>query len=181
MKGISFKVISILIFPIVIIVFTGCCLRFNTQTPNTRFNVGDVILTSCVNVSVEEFQWATGNWTSTGHAIVDTRNYAQGSGLDINANNVNLHPLDIYPVKKLSFKFGELGGNNNININGIFQNVSDLISLNGAVIGGVNIIVNATQQGYNWYGDMTLEGTITDFVLGGQELWVDDFCYIKAD
>lgn len=57
-----------------------------------------------------------------------------------------------------------------------FQNVANLVDLNGSSISGVQITVNANQQGNNWYGTMDLDGTINDFTIGGQELWLDDVC-----
>ena len=121
------------------------------QINGAAFNVGDVMTTSGVNIEVERFQYGNGNWNTSGKANIDNRNYAQGSGLDLNAENVNLHPRHGYAVKKIKFKFGELGGNNNISINGDFRNVPDLIGLNGQTIGGSQVTVNAVQQGNYCY------------------------------
>jgi len=164
-------------FAIVLVSFlSGCCLRYSDLTPGATYNVGDTINTSGTDIVVEQFQWSNGTWTSTGTAKVDTRNYAQGSGKDLNANNVNLNFQLDYPIDKITFKFGELGGNNNIRVNGDFQNLPNLVNLNGTMIGGVPVTINANQQGNNWYGEMILEGNINDFSIGGQELWLDDFC-----
>ena len=74
------------LFAIVLVAFlSGCCLRYSDLTPGATYNVGDMITTSGTNIMVEQFQWANGNWTSSGSAKVDTRNYAQGSGKDLNA------------------------------------------------------------------------------------------------
>ena len=155
---------------------SGCCLRFSDLTPEATYDVGDMITTSGTNIVVKQFQWTNGNWTSSGSAKVDTRNYAHGSGNDLNANNVNLHFQFDYPINKIAFKFGELGGNNNIKVNGDFENVQDLFSSNGTTIGGVQATVDAYRQGNNWYGKMILDGSISDFSIGGQELWLDDVC-----
>ena len=161
---------------IAIVILSGCCVKFSNLTAGNTYSVGDTITTSEADISVEQFQWPNGTWTTTGRAKVDDRNYAQGSGNDLNANNVNLSFQFDYPVDKISLKFGELGGNNNIKVNGTFQNVANLVDLNGNSIGGVQITVNANQQGNNWYGTMDLDGTINDFAIGGQELWLDDVC-----
>ena len=159
-----------------IIFLSGCCVKFSNLTSGDTYNVGDTITTSQVNIIVEQFQWPNGTWTTSGHATVDDRNYGQGSGNDLNANNVNLNFQFDYPVDKITLKFGELGGNNNIRVNGGFQNVPNLVDLNGNSINGVHITVNASQQGNNWYGTMELHGTINEFTIGGQELWLDDVC-----
>ena len=159
-----------------IIFLSGCCVKFSNLTPGDTYNVGDTITISQADIVVEQFQWSNGTWTTSGTAKVDDRNYGQGSGNDLNANNVNLNFQFDYPVDKITFKFGELGGNNNIRVNGTFQNVPNLVALNGNAISGVQITVNANQQGNNWYGTMELDGTINGFAIGGQELWLDDVC-----
>lgn len=163
------------------ILIPGCsnttCVNFSNQTQDTRFNVGDIITASGINIDVEEFQWGNGTWTSSGYAKISTQNYAPGSGYEINSNNANLHFQLAYPVEEITLNFGELGGNINIQINEIFQNIPDLIDINNMSIGGVNITVNAIQEGNNWYGTMLLQGVISNFSIGGQELWLDDICY----
>ena len=158
------------------IVLTGCCIKFNDLSNGTEYLVGDTITSSSKSVVVEQFQRSNGTWVSTGKARVDNRGFAQGSGLDLNARESNLNFKFDYPLTKMTIKFAELGGTNNIRINGDFRNVADLINLNGTAIGAVQVTVNATQQGVNWYGEIKLSGVINEFVLGGQELWVDDVC-----
>ena len=63
-----------------VMLISGCCLRFSDQASNAQFNVGDTITTSRTNIAHEQFQYGNGNWTSSGSAIVDTRQYSHGSG-----------------------------------------------------------------------------------------------------
>jgi hypothetical protein len=158
---------------------SGCCLRFSDLPAGARYKVGDVISTSGTKIVVEKFQRADNQWTDQGEAKVDTRSFAKGSGQDLNAGNVNLHFRFNYPLKRVSVRFGELGGNNNIQVNTVFKNVANLVDLNSSVIGGVRVTVNASQQGANWYGTLQLDGAISDFLIGGQELWLDDVCSKK--
>lgn len=164
---------------IMVFSFYGCCKRFSDLTPATRYKVGDVIKTSKSEIVVEKFQWNSGTWVTSGEAIVDTRTYSHGSGKDINIKNVNLNFKLNYPLSKITLKFGELGGNNNIKINNTFKNVPDLIELNGTTIDGVLINIDAAKQGNNWYGAMEFRGNLNSFSIGGQELWIDDLCYKK--
>lgn len=175
MKAVS----RIMLAALMIALVSGCCVKFEDAAPGTQYAVGQTLYTSGTNLSVEPFQWSNMNWTSGGHAKVDNKGYARGSGNDINANNVNLRFKFDYPLKKISLKFGELGGNNNMLVNGDFRNVGNLVTLNGATVGGVAITVNATQQGANWYGVIVLDGAIREFSIGGQELWLDDVCPTK--
>ena len=168
--------ITLMLSTLVVAAVSGCCVTFSDQTPQTEFNVGDVIVSSKTDIVVEKFQWTDGTWYSDGKAVVDTRNYSKGSGNDLNTRNVNVRFMFDYPVDGIKLKFGELGGHNNINVNDEFRNVQDLINLNNTTIGGVQVKVNAVQQGNNWYGKMALDGTISGFYIGGQELWLDDIC-----
>jgi hypothetical protein len=173
--------ITVITIIIVILFYSGCtnCYNFSDLVNGRSYNVGQTFTTSGVLLEVEQFQWGNSNWTSDGFVEVDDENYASGSGLDIQLNNVNVFFAFEYPVSEITFKFGEFGGNINIKVNGEFRNIDDLISLNGSTIGTVLINVNATQQRSNWYGNITLTGNINDFTLGGQELWIDDICYSK--
>ena len=111
--------------------------------------------------------------------MVDSTNHAQGTGLNMNARNANLNFQFNYPLSEVILKFAELGGNINLRVNNDFRNVNNLIDENGSTIGGVNVTVTAVQQGNNWYGEMSLNGAINDFAIGGQELWLDDVCKEK--
>lgn len=171
--------ITLLFVAVAAMLAFGCCLRFTDQTPNTTFHVGDTITTSGTKIVVEKFQWGNGNWTTSGSAKVDMRHYSGGAGNDLNTNNVNLRFLFSYPVEKISFKFGELGGNINIKVNNDFRNVPNLVNLNNTTIGSAQVTVNQIQQGSNQYGSMTIKGNINNFLIGGQELWLDDVCTRK--
>ncbi|MGI9553821.1 MAG: hypothetical protein ACR2NC_02765 [Thermodesulfobacteriota bacterium] len=161
---------------------TGCskCLDFSDESVGTQFTVGQSFTDNGINVDVEQFQWPNGTWATNGRAEIKGTNLAGGTGNEINTNNVNLKFNFNYPGKKIVLKFAELGGNNNINVNGTFQNVADLINIDGTVIDGNQITVTATQQGNNWVGTMIVDGNnISAFSIGGQELWMDDVCFTK--
>ena len=74
-------------------------------------------------------------------------------------------------------KFADCGGNENISINDEFLNVAQIIDIDGQVLGGVTISVNAVEMGNQWKGTIELHGTINSFRIGGQELWIDDVKY----
>ncbi|UCF05885.1 MAG: hypothetical protein JSV33_02280, partial [bacterium] len=127
---------------IVLVTFlSGCCIKFSDVEADATYNVGDTITTSGTDILVERFQYGDNEWTDGGSARVGTQRLARGSGHDLNPGNVNLHFQFDYPLDKITLKFGELGGNINIKVNDNFQNVRDLISLNGTTIGGVQVTV----------------------------------------
>ena len=152
------------------------CASFNALTSGTNYQNGDTV-PSLIEYLVSDFVWANGTTTTMGKLKIDNRGYAQGTGNDLNLNNATMVPQHNFPVGIISLKFAWLGGNNNITINGQFSQVTNPIDLNGTTINGVSISVTAVQNGNNWYGVMLLSGDITSFSIGGQELWVDDYCF----
>ena len=146
-------------------------LGFEDLTPGARYNVSDVFITSNVAVHVRKFQWANGLWTDTGHAKVENGGMAGGFGNEINVNNVNLEFAFPRIIPELKLLFGEYGGNCNIEINGDFLNFGNFSEINGKTIGGVEVsVVNGLG---NDTGELHLSGKITQFAIGGQELYID--------
>jgi len=170
---------TVLIVTAVGIVLSGCCLKFNDLAPNAIYNVGSTIATGGKTVKVEQFQWANGTWSSTGHAQVDSSNFAGGSGYELRANNINFNFQLDYPLSKLTFKFADFGGNENIKVNNDFRNVSNFLGLNNTSIGGVNVTVTAVQNISSIRGEVVLQGPISGFTVGGQEFWIDEVCPSK--
>jgi uncharacterized repeat protein (TIGR02543 family) len=149
------------------------CVDFEDLTVDTVYVVTDTFSDSGATMTVKEFQWGGGTWTSDGTAMVDDELKAGGSGLDINCNNVNINFDFGGSLNGLSLLYGEYGGNLNIDINGTFQNFNDFADIDGLTIGGVDVAVTDLGGGL---GKLELDGVINSFDLGGQELWVDDVC-----
>ena len=145
-----------------------------------EYQVGDIITTMGVNqIMVRDFQWSNGTWTDKGSALVENGGQAGGAGNEMIVNNVNLDFLLNVPLTGLSLLFGEYGGNLNININGIFRNFENFTDINGQTIGGVHVsVVNGSG---NDMGSLHLSGMISQFAIGGQELWIDDVKRHKID
>jgi hypothetical protein len=153
----------------------GTCVDFEGLTAGAVYTVGQAFVDSAAVVMVGPFEWSSGTVYTGGHAYVDTGQLAGGAGLDINANNVTLHFDFGLPLSGLLFRFGEYGGNLNININGDFRNFDNLIDIHGQTIGGVEVFVLSGGLG-NDTGLVRLSGVIAQFAIGGQELWLDDVC-----
>lgn len=152
---------------------TGC-VDFEQQVLDTVYHVGNIFTESGVEIIIQSFDWGGGQWTNTGYAKIENRQLAGHTGQDIQVNNVNLSFSFGSPRESLSLRFGEYGGNLNININGDFRNFQNFADINGATIGGVTIsIVNGFG---NDRGFLQLSGTINSFDIGGQELWIDHVC-----
>lgn len=152
----------------------ACCVRFESLPLGAVYHVGDSFFDVCAHVNVQPFVWSSGTPTSSGYAQVGNAGLAGGAGLEMQVNNVNLEFDFGQPLVGLSLKFGEYGGNLNIEINGDFRNFDNFADINGLVIGGVKVFV-ANGLG-NDKGHLGLTGVIHQFSVGGQELWIDDVC-----
>jgi hypothetical protein len=153
---------------------TGSCVNFEGLTAGNSYVVGQAFVDSAVVVTMHPFQWSGGTMYNGGHARVDNQTLAGGSGLDVNANNVNLRFAFSAPLAGLRFRFGEYGGNLNIRINGGFRNFDNFADIHGLTIGGVAVsVVNGLGNDTGW---VRLSGPIEGFSVGGQELWLDDLC-----
>ncbi|MCK4811342.1 MAG: tandem-95 repeat protein, partial [Methanosarcinales archaeon] len=151
-------------------------IDFEDLTLKTTYNVGNIFTTSGVPITVKQFQWSSGTWTSDGHTRVVNGGQAGGSGNEMNVNNVNLDFGFGAHVNDLSLLFGEYGGNLNIRVNGDFRNFGKFAEINGLTIGGVHVTVVDLGDSK---GRLTLTGAIEQFAVGGQELLIDDVEFVK--
>lgn len=158
---------------------SGCttCVRFNDLAPGTTFSaVGTSFASNGQTMTTEQFFWGNGQPSTSGSVNIDSNNYPQGGGNALRFNNMSVR-FPTGSAKWIKMKFADLGGNTNVTVNGERRNVGRLITLNGQMIGGQQVTVTGTQSGNNWIGEFKVEGDITSFSMGGQELWVDDVCW----
>ena len=154
------------------------CIEFTSLTVGTSYTVGNSFADANVDMTAADFQWGNGQWTNSGHALIDNKGLAGGTAQELNLNNVNLRFGFNSQRESLSLMFGEYGGNLNIDINGDFQNFADFADIDGTMIGRVT--VSATNGLGNDQGTLELTGPINSFAIGGQELWIDDVCHQPA-
>lgn len=150
------------------------CVRFESQPLGATYNVGDNFIDAGVLVNALPFQWANGVWTNGGQIQVQNGGLAGGAGQEIHTNNINASFDFGAPITDLSFRFGEYGGNINIEVNGDFRNIDNFADIDGLNIGGTAVsVINGFG---NDMGVVQLVGMINSFTVGGQELWIDDVC-----
>ena len=150
------------------------CVGFESLALGTTYHVGDTFSDLGATITAKEFEWGGGALTSSGFAEVANGGQAGGAGQEMIVNNINLAFNFGTPVTALSLRFGEYGGNLNIEINGNFSNFANFVELNGTAIGGVTVAV--TNGTGNDQGMIQLSGAIGSFAVGGQELFIDDVC-----
>jgi hypothetical protein len=74
--------------------------------------------------------------------VVQNGGMANGSGMEMMVNNINLDIDFGGSVTYSEVYFGEYGGNLNLEINGQFVNFENFHQIDGALIGGVDCIVS---------------------------------------
>ncbi|MDY6834936.1 MAG: hypothetical protein SVY53_09090 [Chloroflexota bacterium] len=153
-------------------------LAFEDLHLGTQYAVGAIFASSGIPIEVKPFQQSNNQWTELGHSIVGNSQKANGSGNELNINNVNLDFDLCAPATYLTLQFGEYGGNLNIEINGEFRNITNFDEINGDTIGDVDVTV-ANGHG-NDNGTLTLIGYIQQFAIGGQELYIDNIALDKS-
>jgi hypothetical protein len=151
------------------------CVDFEDLTVGTMYIRFDVFEDSGWCIIVGLFQWDDGTWTEGNFTQVTTNGRAGGTGNEMQVNNVNLSFIFCTDLGGLTLKFGEYGGNLNIKINDDFRNFDNFNEIDGVKIGGVDVSVSGVGTG-DGMGTLTLSGTINSFMIGGQELALDDVC-----
>jgi len=160
--------------PAVAVLGPDDCVDFEDLTPATVYNVGGSFADSGVTVTMGDFQWSNGSWTSAGFTRVETSNLAGSLGNEMQVNNITLDFDFGRDVEDMSIRFAQLGGNINLTINGDFRNEFDLVDLDGQLIGGT--LVKVFFDGTTEKGVVVITGVVASLAIGGQELWVDDVC-----
>lgn len=147
--------------------------HFDDLAAGSTYPYGTTFMTNGVRVGGEAFHYPWG-WTAGGHAAIDGKSRAGGSGHDVMANNIGLRFDFGAPVQGVRFRFGEYGGNVNLEINGDLAIVGDFWQLDGLQMGGATIrVINGNGSAT---GSVELFGRIDTILIGGQELWLDDVC-----
>lgn len=152
-------------------------IDFEDIAPGASYSTGAIFISSGIAITCKDFQWSNGTWTSGGRATAGNNLMAGGSGIEMGPGNINMDFNFGTELSSLSLRFGEYGGNINIEINGTLKNTLNFSDINGLMIGNVQVkVVNGFG---NNKGILELTGAISQFAIGGQELWIDDITLYK--
>jgi hypothetical protein len=129
---------------------------------------------SGIPVFVDTFQWGGGG-TTFGSARIEAASAGFGTGQVIRVNNINLEfDLAAAPGPVVTFAFLDLGGIENLTVNGI-RHLGEFTTAPTS-LGGVTVSVAVTPVPGGKRGKVTLTGNVQKLGIGGQELWLDDVC-----
>lgn len=113
-------------------------------------------------------------------ARVDNNGLAGGSGNDIEFfgdASFDFLFADLFPLKSFELSFGNYGGTQTLEVNGVAVTVSDMTQL-PPTLGGVNVQASYDNGSTFGLGTLILTGVIDQVRYGGQETWIDDVEYV---
>lgn len=152
------------------------CIDFEDQAVGSRYDVGDSFTSAGVLMDVI----AVGSYDNW--AEITAGNQTTATGNDLRPQNVGVRFNLPSSASDVTMNFADFGGNTLLLINGDSFSTSGhtrVIEYEGQTVGGVLITVTATQQGNNWRGSAMMRGSISSLTIVGQELWIDDVCYMQ--
>jgi FlgD Ig-like domain len=138
-----------------------------------------------IDVTIHELDWGTGglgfNFCRVETPIVVDFGYNHVMNLNNVCNRYHINSLAI-PVASVTFEYLDLGGTENLQVNGATLFVGNLPSFPNNVAPGVTMIVNTFPVGIGGERAVVeLYGDVQDLLVGGQEFYIDDICVNKSE
>jgi hypothetical protein len=159
------------------------CVTFETPALGTQYGFGVNVPTELVLVEddipvvVHEFLWTTGGTFGTGR--IDPAFSGFGFSQVCGTNNMNLmfYFTNLgFPATSVSLEFADLGGYENISVNGQPVFVGELTAAPSAIAPGVFMQVTVSPVTGGQRGRLALIGPVDSLLIGGQEFWMDNVC-----
>jgi len=152
------------------------CVDFEDLPYPHSYSYGQFFVDSGAIIELGEFFWFPSGSTTAGSCNVDNLQRAGGTGQDVNSNNINLDFDFGDTLLRLDLLYTDFGGNANVRVNGVLANVADIATLHMTTLGGATIELQGPSGSS---GQMIVTGNISDFEIGGQELWIDHVCVAR--
>ena len=155
-------------------------LTVGTQYGAPVGNVPGDLVFSANNISVLVFDFLfVGGGGTFNVATVEPATPSFGTGQIINTNNINLE-FDFsglsFQTSQVALEFLDLGGFENLSINGSNPIYIGELSSAPTPMSGVNITVTLTPVTGGNKGTLTLSGQVKTIRIVGQEFWLDNVC-----
>lgn len=158
------------------------CLDFEDFTSGTTFSGSQESISFNTTFLAQPVVLPSGGTTSGGSVSVGPSIAALSSGQALNINNAAVE-ICLPGLKQVSFRFTNQGGYFNFSIDGSAVEVptNDPGSYS---VNGVDIVITGTKPNNRLTGEITLtakNGTFGCFSVGGQELQIDDICFLTCE
>lgn len=184
------------------IFYIGCCPKpfcpclpmcetYDAQPPNQYGKVSGVIInppstvifsvTGNVPTRIQRLDYSSGS-NGFEFAKIEAATATFGSGQVVNTNNVCIEfDFSGKNVKEVSIEFLDMGGSENMFVNGAQVLVGEIGTFGPVTVGGVQVSVGGlTTVTGGKKGKITakrVSANIKSFRVGGQEFYLDNLCY----
>ena len=138
-----------------------------------------------ITLSTTGFVDTNGSVTSTAHFFAGTFLYSglftAASGVFVKTNSEANMIISTLPASEVSFDYIDRNSIMNFSVNGQAITVIDnLIDLPAAIAPGVTLSISETTIGSSFIGTLTLTGYITEVIVGGNDMGIDDICFVET-
>jgi hypothetical protein len=145
---------------------------------------GDYIFSEAgVPVYIDILNWGSG-WGFNYCRVESSPVVGFGTLQCMSMNNVsNRYDISVLgiSVQKVSFQFADLGGIENLQVNGGTLHINNLVNMPVNVAPGVTMSVTYNSTGSGIYGEVILTGNVQDLLVGGQEFFIDTICIEEGE
>ncbi len=135
-----------------------------------------------IPVSIHEYMAATGgmfyNYCEISPNVLGF-SFANTMGINNVTNHYDIAASGIVSTS-VSFDYLDLGGEENLQVNGALYYVGELHLAPTAIAPGVTFSVTTTPVGGGLRGHVVLTGQVDYLVVGGQEFWIDTICVMGS-
>jgi hypothetical protein len=159
-------------------------VQFESQPLGTVYGApaghspGDIIFVEDgVTVGVQFFNFPASGGTFN-LARIDPAFGGFGAGHVARTNNINLvfGAAGLGTVRRVTIEFADLGGFENVQVNGELLFIGDIGATPAAIANNVTASVATVAIPGGKRGVLMLDGPVEKLLIGGQEFWLDNFC-----
>ncbi|MDP0492420.1 MAG: hypothetical protein Q7Q71_15335 [Verrucomicrobiota bacterium JB023] len=176
------KVTPFLLFLFTLPLLAQECIDFEDFANGASFSGSRGVVSYDTTFVLQGIQLPDGTVTNSGSASVGPAVSALGSGKALNVNNARIE-ICLPCMEAVSFRFSNQGGYFNFSVDE--SKVEVPFNQPGNLsIEGVEIDINGQTSNNRFSGEITLtakEGTFDCFSIGGQELQIDDICFLTCE
>jgi len=138
-----------------------------------------------ISLATTGFIDADGNVTPAAHFFAGTFLYSglftAASETFIKTNSEANLIISTGPASEVSFDYIDRNSLMNFSVNGLPITVIDnLIDLPAAIAPGVTLTISETTIGSSFIGTATLTGYITQVIIGGNDMGLDNICFVET-
>jgi len=159
------------------------CIDYEELPANAIYQVADNTGFVEDGVTMKLRRFNTGTSSLQGSIRVDDQQRAGHIGQDLRFSNANLafvSPAECF--QNVSFYYGDYGGLVNLQINDSpIMVMNDLMDFDGMTFGGSNVTVTELAVPGGKIGRVQISGVVTKFMVGGQEFFIDHWCFDPCD